>query len=121
MKNKNAKAQSLFSLTKQDLVSKILNLQNSMTKLQNEMLKTQIIAATRLDVIRLLGFIMNRDPSPDPMLASPAVPEVKKIMASELVDLAAHLRIRADEFEKVSKRLLSEVENKEDTDKQVKE
>jgi hypothetical protein len=64
---------------------------------------------------------MNRDPSPDPTKVSPAVPEVKKIMAGELKDLAIHLRGRADEFENVSKRLLSEIENKEDTDKQVKE
>lgn len=116
---KNANSQRLSSLNKQELVSKILQLQSSITKLQKEMLSAQIIAATRLDVIRLLGFIMNRDPSPDPTLASPAVPEVKRIVAGELRDLAIHLRGRADEFDKVSERLLVDIEG--DTDKQVKE
>lgn len=122
MKSRNTKNQNLFSLSKQDLVSTIVRLQDSLSQLQKELLKSQVMAATRLDVIRLLGFIMNRDPSSIELTKiTPIVPEVKRIVCGELKDLSIHLRERADEFDKVSERLLIELESKDDSEKQVKE
>lgn len=124
MKNNNVKSLSLHSLNKQGLVQMIIELQSSMKKLQTDMLRCQVIAATRLDVIRLLGYIMNRDPSPDPIqlsMVTPMVPEVKRIMAGELKDLAVHLRTRANEFDLVSERLVKEVEEKTEEEKKLKE
>lgn len=122
MKSRNTKNQNLFSLSKQDLVSTIVRLQDSLSQLQKELLKSQVMAATRLDVIRLLGFIMNRDPSSIELTKiTPIVPEVKRIVCGELNDLSIHLRERADEFDKVSERLLIELESKDDSEKQVKE
>lgn len=115
---------NLHSLSKQGLVQMVVGLQASIKQLQTDLLRCQVMAATRLDVIRLLGYIMNRDPSPDPVqlsMVTPMVPEVKKIMAGELNDLAVHLRTRADEFEKVSARLIQEVDKEPEEEKKVKE
>jgi len=124
MKNNNVKSMNLHSLSKQGLVQMVVGLQASIKQLQTDLLRCQVMAATRLDVIRLLGYIMNRDPSPDPVqlsMVTPMVPEVKKIMAGELNDLAVHLRTRADEFEKVSARLIQEVDKEPEEEKKVKE
>lgn len=87
------------------LAAEVLTQRGQMKELQGQILKHQIIGATRLDVIRLLGFMMNRDPAPDPMIIAPKEPEVRKIVAAELIDLAKHLRERAVEMEKAAFKL----------------
>lgn len=76
-----------------------------LASLRSEIVKYQLIAATRLDVIRLLGFMMNRDPAPDPMTVTPQSPEVRRLIASELKNLAVHLRLQADSFEQTAAKL----------------
>lgn len=93
---------NLAQMSKNALAAEVLAQRGQMKELRGEILKQQIIAATRLDVIRLLGFIANRDPSPDPMAITPNEPQVKRVMAGELDNLAAHLRERADEMERVA-------------------
>lgn len=90
---------------KAGLATEVIELQGQNRKLRSELIKAQIIAATRLDVIRLLGFMMNRDPAPDPMVIAPKEPEVRTIVAGELDDLAKHLRERADQMNVAANKL----------------
>lgn len=82
-------------------------------KLQDQLMKANIIAATRLDVIRLLGFVSNRDPVPNVDLASPKDPTLRKFLSVELTSLASHLRNRADAFDKMANDLTAETEKEE--------
>ena len=75
--------------------------------LQGEVIKGQLVGAIRLDIIRLLGFTMNREPVPGVDTALlPDDSGVRAVMAHELRDLGAHLRdqaekllVRADELQ----------------------
>ncbi len=86
-----------------------------MRGLQDEVIKAQLVAAVRLDVIRLLGFIMNRDPAPEIDSIVPKEPQVRAVMAHELMSLATHLRERADGFTSQAKKMLSGSKSKEDS------
>lgn len=97
---------NLAQMSKPALAAEVMELRGQIQQVRGDTLKQQIIAATRLDVIRLLGFMMNRDPKPDPMKIAPQTPEVRKVMAAELRDLATHLRTRADEFEAAAEKLI---------------
>lgn len=72
---------------------------------RGELLKAQIVAATRHDVIRLLGYISNRPAIPDLSAMLPAEPEVRMVFASELRDLVAHMREQAFKFEGIALQL----------------
>lgn len=72
---------------------------------RGELLKSQIVAATRHDVIRLLGYIANRPTIPDLSTMLPAAREVRAVFASELRDLAVHLREQAGKFEGIALQL----------------
>lgn len=73
--------------------------------LRGEVIKQQLVGAVRLDVIRLLGFISNRDPAPDIETIVPDAPEVRAVMARELRNLAEHLREQAAAFDKHAEQL----------------
>lgn len=97
---------ALMQMSRPALAAEVLQLRGQINELRGEVLKQQIVAATRLDAIRLLGFMMNRDPAPDPLIIAPKTPEVRSMMAAELKDLAEHLRTRATEFEATVAKLL---------------
>lgn len=69
---------------------------------RGELLKAQIIAATRHDVIRLLGYISNRPAIPDLSVILPAEPEVRAVFEAELRDLAGHMREQAQRLEDIA-------------------
>ncbi len=89
----------LSQLSKPAIITELIETKNQVSALQGELMKSQFQGAIRLDVIRLLGFIANRDPAPDVTAIAPEEPEVRAIMALELEDLAKHLRGRADAFD----------------------
>lgn len=96
-------------ITKPALATEIAMLGKKVQELKAELIRQQIIAAVRLDTIRLLAFVMNRDASQfNPLAVTPQAPEVRKIMANELVDLGKHLRDRANDMDLMAKRLLTE-------------
>lgn len=105
--------ENLSTLSRPALAAEVVSLRQQMALVRSEAVKSQLIAATRLDVIRLLGFIANRDPTPDPMIVAPQSPEVRKIMAMELQGLAKHLRERAIEMERVAEKLTAEDSSQE--------
>lgn len=69
---------------------------------QGELLKAQLVAATRLDVIRLLGYIANRQDIPDLSALLPTEPNLRKAFAIELRELAGDLRLRAVRYDNIA-------------------
>lgn len=69
---------------------------------QGELLKAQLVAATRLDVIKLLGYIANRQDIPDLSALLPTDTSMQKAFAIELRELAADMRQRALGYDNIA-------------------
>lgn len=82
-----------------DEQAELMEAKRALMATRGELLKAQIVAATRHDVIRMLGFISNRPAIPDLSAILPAEPEMRAVFASELRDLAAHMRAQAVKYE----------------------
>jgi hypothetical protein len=72
---------------------------------QGELLKAQLVAATRLDVIKLLGYIANRQDIPDLSALLPTDGNLRKVFARELRELAADMRVRANGYDNIASSL----------------
>lgn len=91
--------QALDQMSKPAVMAEVIERGVKIRALQGELIKAQLVGAVRLDVIRMLGFIANRDPAPDIEAIVPEAPEVRLAMAAQLADLAIHLRGEADKFD----------------------
>jgi hypothetical protein len=91
-----------MSSTKDDLQAELLELRRVLMATRGELLKAQIVAATRQDVIRLLGYISNRPETPDLSALLPEEPGARAALAIELRDLALHLRSRSHNYEAIA-------------------
>lgn len=69
---------------------------------QGELLKAQLVAATRLDVIKLLGYIANRQEIPDLSALLPLETSVQKAFATELRELSRDMRNRASGYDNIA-------------------
>jgi hypothetical protein len=85
--------------------AELMEAKRALMATRGELLKSQIVAATRHDVIRLLGYISNRPCIPDLSAMLPAEVEVRTVFASELRDLASHMREQALKFEGIALQL----------------
>ena len=79
-----------------------MELQRALLATRGELLKAQIVAATRQDAIRLLGYISNRRDIPDVSEVVPQEPEARAALALEMRELAGDLRNRARRFEELA-------------------
>lgn len=82
------------------LIARIGTLQAEIATGQDELLKVRMMSAVKLDVIRLLAFQMNRDPTPDPRLIVPKDPAARKLIAMELEAAANHLIQNAESMKR---------------------
>jgi hypothetical protein len=85
----------------------MLETKRALMATQGELARAQIVAATRLDVIRLLGFIANRRDIPDLSALLPSEPSVRKAFACELRELADDMRSRAAGYDNIAASLES--------------
>ena len=88
-----------------DVQAELMEAKRALMATRGELLKSQSVAATRADVIRLLGYISNRPAIPDLSVILPSSPEVRAVFASELRDLANHLHEQAKKFEGIALQL----------------
>ena len=91
-----------MSSAKDDQQAEALELKRTLLATRGELLKAQIVAATRLDVIRLLGYISNRPETPDLSDLLPEEPEARAALALEMRELASNLRERAQNYEAIA-------------------
>lgn len=91
-----------MSCTPEALQAELLETRRALMATRGELLKTQIVAATRLDVIRLLGFISNRQEIPDLSALLPAEAPVRAAFSAELRELSAGLRERARGYDVIA-------------------
>lgn len=89
----------------EQLRADLLEAKRALMAARAELLKSQIVAATRLDVIRLLGYISNRQQIPELSTLLPEQFELRAAFAAELRDLADDLRTRADGYDKIAETL----------------
>lgn len=94
------------SMSRPALLVEIATMQSAMNGMRGEIVKQQVVSATLRDVVRMLGFMMsNKDQ--DPMKVAPALPEVRKLVAAHLDELASHFtdlakKMREDELQNES-------------------
>lgn len=81
----------IMQMSKPALIARIGMLQATIATHQEELLRSNMMSAVKLDVIRLLAFQMNREPKPDPRLIAPTDPSARKLIAMELEATAKHL------------------------------
>lgn len=89
----------------EDVQAELMEAKRALMSTRGELLKSQLVAATRLDVIRLLASISNRPAIPDMSEALPAEPAMRAAYALELRELATHLRDEASKYEGIALRL----------------
>ena len=70
----------LDQMSKPALIVELAEREKKIAELQTEVMKAQLVGAVRLDVIRLLGFLANRDPAPNPKLIVPESKEARNII-----------------------------------------
>lgn len=88
------------------LQAELLEARRALGAIQAELFKTQIVAATRLDVIRLLGFCANRTYIPDLPGVLPKEPEARALLALEVQELAEELRRQSAHYDKLAAELV---------------
>lgn len=91
-----------MSSSSDELRNDLTEIKRALMATQGELLKTQLVAATRLDVIRLLGYIANRQDIPDLSALLPTDEPTRKAFAIELNALAADMRARADGYANIA-------------------
>jgi hypothetical protein len=92
----------MSSTAADDLRAENLELRRALMATRGELLKAQIVAATRNDVIRLLGYISNRKEIPDLSALLPDDPHMRAALARELRALASNLRERAQKYDAIT-------------------
>lgn len=83
----------------------VLEARRALMATQAELVKAQIVSATRLDVIRLLGTIGTGFFGYPPDSELPEDPESRALLALQLQELSQHLRDRAESYAKIAARL----------------
>ena len=91
-----------------EIRAELLEAQRALGATRTELLKSQIVAATRHDVIRLLGFISNRKEIPDLSALVPQDAAARAVLAAELRELSEHLRDRAVRYDEIAESLCKE-------------
>jgi len=86
----------------ESLRAELLETKRALMATRGELLKAQIVAATRQDVIRLLGYISNRPEIPDLSTVVPFEPEARAVIASELREISLDLRERARRYDVIA-------------------
>lgn len=86
----------------EQLRADLMETQRALMATRGELAKAQIVAAVRLDVIRLLGYIANRQDIPDLSALLPSESNVREAFAVELRELANDLRRRADGYDNIA-------------------
>jgi hypothetical protein len=89
----------------EQLRADLIEAKRAMMATQGELLKAQLVAATRLDVIKLLGYIANRQDIPDLSALLPSDDSLRKAFARELRELAADMRMRANGYDNIASSL----------------
>ena len=89
----------------EDVQAELLEAKRALMATRGELLKTQIVAATRLDVIRLLALMSNRSDVPDLAGMQSFDDGARKLFAIELQALTAHLRAEASKYEQIALQL----------------
>lgn len=84
------------------LQAELLETKRALMATRGELLKAQVVAGTRLDVIRLLGFISNRQDVPDLSALLPTEAPVRAAFSAELRELSAGLRERARAYDVIA-------------------
>jgi len=80
----------------------VLEARRALMATQAELVKAQIVSATRLDVIRLLGTLGTSLFSYPPDSELPDDPESRALLALQLQELSQHLRDRAESYAKIA-------------------
>lgn len=88
-----------------DVMTELMEAKRTLMATRGELLKAQVVAATRLDVIRLIAFVSNRSAIPDLSGTLPTDPGVRELFACELRELALHLRGEASKYEGIALQL----------------
>lgn len=83
----------------------LMEAKRALMAMQGELLKAQLVAAVRLDVIKLLGYIANRQDIPDLSALLPTDGNLRKAFARELRELAADMRVRANGYDNIASSL----------------
>lgn len=83
----------------------LMEAKRALMAMQGELLKAQLVAAVRLDVIKLLGYIANRQDIPDLSALLPTDCNLRKAFARELRELAADMRVRANGYDNIASSL----------------
>ncbi len=83
----------------------VLEARRALMATQAELVKAQIVSATRLDVIRLLGTLGTSFFSYPPDSELPDDPESRALLALQLQELSQHLRDRAESYAKIAAHL----------------
>lgn len=86
----------------EQLKADLMETKRALMAARAELLKSQLVSATRLDIIKLLGHLTNRQDIPDLSALLPESPEVRAVFARELRELARELRARAANYEAVA-------------------
>lgn len=85
-----------------DTRAQLMEAQRALLATRGELLKAQIVAATRQDTIRLLGFISNRQEIPDLSILAPKELAAREALALELRELSGELRAQASRYDAIA-------------------
>lgn len=86
----------------EDVQAELMESKRALMATRGELLKAQVVAATRLDVIRLLAIMSNRPGIPDLSALTPNDPAARALLAIELRELVAHMRVEASKYEQIA-------------------
>lgn len=89
----------------EDVQAELLEAKRALMATRGELLKVQVVAATRQDVIRLLALMSNRPGIPDLSGTLPVDQGARALFAIELRELVTHLRGEASKYEQIALQL----------------
>lgn len=83
----------------EDVQAELMEAKRALMATRGELLKAQVVAATRQDVIRLLAFGASRVPDLSALTSND--PGARALLAIELRELVAHMRGEANKYEQI--------------------